>query len=706
MALSRYDITPNWSEQTAVAPLLRVYFFGRFEVQQDERIIESHQWRNGKARSLFKIILSRRGYQISRQEAIELLWPELDQDRASNNLNQAVYSLRRTLEPELKGAFASLYLRTEGNKIQLYPAMVNWIDTDEFTKLLRQAHLSNDLRLYEQAVALYRGDYLLEDLYEDWSVARREALRHELTEILMQMASHYYAQGQIEKCRECFHRVLECDFSHEAALQKLMLTLIETGKREEALVYYRNFAQRLKNRLNIEPLPETKQLYQKISSGQLASSPTQVKAPISENENHRNNNYINTATTVTKKDFALIPFNGKGAAVPKPTIGRNNVLEIWDRRLGEAIAGNGSLTLLWGEAGIGKTHLAQHMSFLANEAGFEPLYTICHPDQTDTPYYAVFDMLEQALSRLEPSVLEECLNNCSPELFRFLPSLSHLSESNVAEPNSQAIFAAIAHLLGWLQHKRKMVLIIENIQHMPSASLRLLRSLMSHHNLKSLLVVVTLRPIANELAQPELVRLLDWAGETPDSIFKLERFEAGELLRLITLYAGQYVWNEVLDEVGRLSQGNPRLTLDLISAWRDDGILLVEDSTLKLNQTQKRILPDKVISYVKRIVNVLRPEAQILLGLAALIGYNFKFEVLRQIILNRSDGAGWWIGLDKTKLGSALLELTGCKLIEEQGMEYKFAYPLLVETMLSTFSQGQSGCWKEVIDWAISQTQS
>ncbi|MEI7555273.1 AAA family ATPase [Candidatus Chlorohelix sp.] len=703
MTLSKYDITPNWSEQTAVAPLLRVYFFGRFEVQQDERVIESHQWRNGKARSLFKIILSRRGYQISRQEAIELLWPELDQDRASNNLNQAVYSLRRTLEPELKGAIASIYLRTEGNKIQFYPSMVSWIDTDEFTKLLRQAHLSNDLRLYEQAVALYRGDYLLEDLYEDWSVARREALRHELTEILMQMASLYYVQGQIEKCRECFHRVLECDFSHEAALQKLMLTLIETGKREEALVYYRNFAQRLKNRLNIEPLPETKQLYHNLSSGQHAAHP--IKFAIPEKNIRSSNGNINTATTVNKKDSTLIQFIGKESHASKPTVGRNNVLEIWNRRLGEAIAGNGSLTLLWGEAGIGKTHLAQQMSFLASKAGFEPLYAVCHPDQTDTPYYAVFNMLEQALSRLEPAALEECLNNCSPELFRFLPSLSHLSESSVAEPNSQAVFAAIAHLLGWFQHRHKLVLILENIQHMPSASLRLLRSLMSHHNLKSLLVVVTLHPIANELAQPELVRLLDSAGETPDTIFRLERFEASELLRLITLNAEQYVWNEVLEEVGHLSQGNPRLTLDLISAWWDNGILQVEDGTLKLNHTQNCTLPFKVISYIKCIVNGLSHEAQILLGLASLIGYNFKFETLRQIILNRSDGAGWWIELDKTKLGSALLELTGCKLIEEQGIEYKFAYPLLIETMLSTFSHGQSSCWKEVIAWSISQSQ-
>src|SRR3954451_24902909 len=84
------------------AQTLRVFMLGRFEVEQGNRLIESEQWRSGKARNLFKILLTRRSYQISRQEATELLWPELEMDRAANNLNQAVYSLRRTLEPDLE----------------------------------------------------------------------------------------------------------------------------------------------------------------------------------------------------------------------------------------------------------------------------------------------------------------------------------------------------------------------------------------------------------------------------------------------------------------------------------------------------------------------------------------------------------------------------------------------------------------------------
>ena len=73
---------------------------------------------------------------------------------------------------------------------------------------------------------------------------------------------------------------------------------------------------------------------------------------------------------------------------------------------------------------------------------------------------------------------------------------------------------------------------------------------------------------------------------------------------------------------------------------------------------------------------------------------------MRQIVLYRSDGAGWWIELDKTKLGQALTEVTGCGLVEEQGDEYRFAYPLLAETLAMNLPHNQRQCWQEVIGWA------
>jgi hypothetical protein len=113
-----------------------------------------------------------------------------------------------------------------------------------------------------------------------------------------------------------------------------------------------------------------------------------------------------------------------------------------------------------------------------------------------------------------------------------------------------------------------------------------------------------------------------------------------------------------------------------------------------------------VSGYVKRRVASLNPEAQVLLGLAALCGTTFSFEILRQIILHRQDGAGWWIELDKTKLGQTLTEVTGSGLIEEDKQEYHFSYPLLAETLVAGLSHSQKQCWREVIGWAKKKMES
>jgi DNA-binding SARP family transcriptional activator len=246
---------------------------GRFEVEQGGKLLEDSRWRSGKARSLFKILLSRHGYQISRQEVSDLLWPELDPEKAANNLYQALYNLRRTLEPDLERAGASIYLKTEGSKIQLEPSLVNWVDLEEFNRLYRQSRQSGDPRFYEQALALYRGDYLPEDLYEDWASYRRESLREQCIDLLLRLATFYQQTRQLEKNRQCLYRVLETNFSHEEAAQKLMLNLARYGKQEEAIAFYHSFSRKLKVRLNLEPLPETWQLFREISN-QRSISPT------------------------------------------------------------------------------------------------------------------------------------------------------------------------------------------------------------------------------------------------------------------------------------------------------------------------------------------------------------------------------------------------------------------------------------------------
>jgi DNA-binding SARP family transcriptional activator len=702
---------------------LRVFMLGRFEVEQGTRLIESEQWRSGKARNLFKILLNRRSYQISRQEVTELLWPELDMDRAANNLNQAVYSLRRTLEPDLQKPSNSAYLRTEGSKLQLNYNLIGWVDLEEFKRLYHQAQQNSSLELYAQAAALYSGEFLPEDLYEDWSVGRREAIRQEWAELLQNMADLYKQKGQEEKYQRCLQRVLESDFSHEESAVKLMVSLSETGRREEAMQVYRQFASKLQNRLNIEPLAATQELYQDIVAGRIPIRPTasRVASQISLVKPEFSLKSEAGAGMDRPRDFSSFSFNPLFPVLNLPEenslagpeiIGRQIEQTLWKNQLETALLGKGSLTLFEGEPGVGKTHLLETLAGQARLAGFQVLQITCHPEQTDLPLNPVSELLEQALSRMAGPELQECLKYCNPEISRLLPGMAHLFPAGATanpDTNPEAVFASAAQVLAWLSRNRRIVIVLDDLQYMPGPSLRMLRFWLNHPALRSLVFLAARRPGAPELVSPELDRLLQWNGSGTASskvCHKLERLERLDLAQIIARKLSQPANAPLLDLILEITRGNPYLALELVTEWHKEGSLQLKNGQWRREAAWENQIPVSVSSYIKRIVGSLNPEAQILLGLAAVCGSTFSFEILRQIVLHRRDGAGWWIELDKTKLGQTLTEVTGCGLIEENKQEYRFTYPLLAETLVAGLSHSQRQCWREVIGWARKKVES
>ncbi|HEX2914621.1 MAG TPA: BTAD domain-containing putative transcriptional regulator [Chloroflexia bacterium] len=682
---------------------LRIYVLGRFEVEMGNRALTNEQWRNGKARSLFKILLNRRGYQLSRYEAAELLWPELDLERAYNNLNQAVYSLRRTLEPGLTRASASIYLKTDSTRIQLNPALIGWVDLEEFKRCYQQARLSGDLALYEKAATLYAGDYLPEDLYEDWSVSRREGLRQEWTELLLQMAALYQARHMDDRYQHCLYRVLESDFSHEESAQKLLRALAESGRKEEALNFYRSFVTKLRQRLNLEPLEETRALYQAILANRIparaSSSAPVVAQPVSSVINiNQKEIFEQPVASSQSRSFTNKPLAFPAVGITE-LIGRETEQAFWQEKLQEAQVGQGSLTFFAGEAGIGKTALAHNLAQQARQQGFTPLLLSCYPEQADLPFSPISALLGQALNHFDKTQLAELLNFCNP---RCLPGLAYLFPTAPAlhgEPGLENIYSTALLLFSGVLERLPVALILDDIQFLPGPAIRLLRYLLAQPQLQTLPVVGMLSPVSGA-ASGELKRLLDFPGALPHSLKKLQRLQPAEVRQLLSRHLNCAPGPLLLETISKISRGNPRLVLALLEGWQQEGNLQPAAGVCDLAQPWNRQIPSTVNTYLRRLVSSLSAEAQVLLQLSGLLGQSFSFEVLRQVVLNRQDGAGWWIELDKTRLGQALTEVTDCGLLEERGTTYWFAYPLLAESLVAFLPHCQRQCWLEVIKWA------
>ena len=93
------------------------------------------------------------------------------------------------------------YILLEEGYYRLSPAVGVATDIEDFDegyergrRLERMDRAEEAARAYEEAVALYRGDYLLEDLYEDWTMVERERLSNTHVEMLDRVGCALHAE--------------------------------------------------------------------------------------------------------------------------------------------------------------------------------------------------------------------------------------------------------------------------------------------------------------------------------------------------------------------------------------------------------------------------------------------------------------------------------------------------------------------------------
>ena len=120
---------------------------------------------------------------------------------------------------------------------------------------------------YGIAESLYQGDYLQEDLYEDWPTAQRERLRRTYCDLADRLSEHYIRNGEYNAAISLCHRVLARDNCHEPAHRRLMRCYLAQGQRHLAVRQYLTCVQVLQEELGLEPSQETDALYRSIAQG-------------------------------------------------------------------------------------------------------------------------------------------------------------------------------------------------------------------------------------------------------------------------------------------------------------------------------------------------------------------------------------------------------------------------------------------------------
>src|SRR5919202_4917107 len=247
---------------------LRARYFGHFEMYCDGELVPLG--RNGKALAILKYLLAHRAHPVSQDHLMGWLWPESNLKKARWSLNSAVHVLRKLLSRRASSTTVNYVVLEEGY-YRLCPTVRVETDVDEFDvsyeegrRLEKTGRMEEAAAEYERAIELYRGDYLVEDLYEDWTMVERERLANAYIDILGRLAIYYMEVEQHQESIRACYRVLEKDRCHEDSYCLLMQCYSRLGLRARALHQYRMCEQILEQEYGTSPSPETRALYVKL----------------------------------------------------------------------------------------------------------------------------------------------------------------------------------------------------------------------------------------------------------------------------------------------------------------------------------------------------------------------------------------------------------------------------------------------------------
>jgi len=345
---------------------LSLSLLGPFQVTLDGQPVTG--FKSNKVRALLAYLAVEADRPHRREVLAGLLWPEWPDREALSNLRYALSNLRRvigdrTAEPP--------FLLITRDTLQFNTASDHSLDVADFERQIAdgqqqiadQKDLQSAIRNLQSAIHLYRGSFLegfsVSDsaAFEEWALFTREQIGRQVSSALHRLAATYEQRGQYEHAQSYAWRQVELEPWDEAAHQQLMRTLALSGQRSAALAQYETCRRLLAEELGVEPAEETTKLYEQIRDGELkAPVPFPVRPP-----------------ALAAEPPSFLDDEEEPIEVEIPVfVARERELAQLDGFLDLALASQGRVVFVTGEAGSGKTALVQEFTRRAQEVHADP----------------------------------------------------------------------------------------------------------------------------------------------------------------------------------------------------------------------------------------------------------------------------------------------------------------------------------------------
>jgi DNA-binding SARP family transcriptional activator/predicted ATPase len=651
-----------------VSPALHIQLFGTFSLRYGQQ--EVTELSSGKVQALLVYLVLHRTKPQPRQALAYLFWPDSSDAQARTNLRQTLHQLKQRL-PD-----AERYIFADTKTLQWNEEALHTVDIAEFqTSLEAASHaeqrhdVSRQIQNLEKAAGLYQGA-LLPGCYEDWLFQERDRLQQDAIRALETLISLFENRQDYNAAIRYGQQLLRIDPLHEPAYQALMKLYLAKGDRPSALRTYHRCCAVLQDELGAPPSPATCDAYHHMLTLETGATGERDTQPLSGKES-------DLSTTLARAT---------------PLVGRS---QEWARLQADwqiARSGMARFVLIQGEAGIGKTRLAEELVTACAKEGPLVARTRCYAVEGRLAYAPITDWLRSlalpfGFGMLDAVWLSE-LTRLLPELLTEYPDLPRAQPLTESWQRQNFYEALVQTFKGWIetvghgQALQPLLLVMDDVQWCDPETLEWLQYCLRVVPMVPLLMVGTARSEELEENCPLIQLLRSLHRDEQVTEIHLERLDADATGQLASYVAAKDLGTEQITALYQQTEGHPLFIVEMMRVNLLNQFQRVSNPTDQFSSSTPVPvddvipLPPKVYAVLSARLAQLSPHTRQLVSLAAAVGRSFTIELLQQASGNNEED-----------IINGLDELWHSRIIREQGPgTYDFSHDKLRDVAYDSIS--------------------
>jgi len=364
-------------------------------------------------------------------------------------------------------------------------------------------------------------------------------------------------------------------------------------------------------------------------------------------------------------------------------VGREAELRQLQAGFDSAMSGQGSLVMVAGEPGIGKTALCEQLSTYVTLRGGKALVGHCYEEGSlSLPYLAFVEALRSYVLARDIRDLRKELGTGAADVARIVSEIRERLKVKLRPPGDPEgeryrLMQAVTGFLSNAATVQPLLVVLEDLHNADKGTLEMLTHVSRNLTGARLFLVGTYRDIEVDRAHPLSAALAELRRVSTFGRVVLRGLNADEVRRMLENITGQDVPWGLAEAVYRQTEGNPLFVQEVVRYLAEEGLITREQGRWRATKDTplEMSIPEGLRDVIGKRLTRLSAVCNRLLSVASVIGREFRLKVLQRVA-----------GVAEDELIAALDEAKRAAVVEERSavaaaVTYRFAHAFFRQTL-------------------------